>query len=1003
MVHRLLPFAVTLLLVATLAPTAQAYDPALRWRTIETPHFRIHYHQGGTILAYKGARVFEEIHAILTEDLDRELHRKMDVVLLDATDDANGFASSVPYPSVVLYTTAPMARQSLEGYDDWLWGLFVHEYTHILHIDTTEGINKVWRTLFGGQVKVNRLQPGWMIEGFAVYNESFHSGGGRNRSSWADMLVRMSVLDNRFPTLGQADGYVDMWPGGHYRYIWGGRFHQWVAERHGHGIWTEMSHRHAAQLIPLVIPGKKVFGERLTTMWKAWQADLTTRYRGQQRTLMEAGLTTEELLTTHPDFASRPVASPDGEWIYHSYRHYRGATTIRRMRADGSEARVLNRHFTPQGLTVSDDGSTLYFAASRPHAIWYDFFDLYRFDLDGKRPFRRQRLTRGARTRDPDLHPDGERLVCVVNGLGHNDLAIWSEADGVRRITATDDYTQFADPRWSPDGSLIAVSTWLPGGYRDILLYTAEGELYQRLTEDRAVDIEPTWSPDGEYLLFSSDRTGIYNIFAVRRTDGALLQVTSVIGGAFHPAVTSDGQWLVYEGYTSEGTDIRRAVYAPSTWTPYTEPPPPLPAATRPLPPETEQPLPSTPYSPFPSLLPAYILPTVDMLGTQFTAWDVGARTGGRDALRMHYWGADLSYRTDHRYLSWGAWYELARFHPDVRVGYYTYSLSQGRIWLDHDQVPGGVGVGVDGIFLGEDVYLEKRHRAYLHLDVPLHARHSVWAEYQFDHHQALSDVPDEAYAPLLPGQGSYSGLELGYVFSQTRGYRYSISPEAGFQASLSADMTYPWLGAKAVDWTGTPITLSKTAVAAEVRAYFTMPWWRNHVLAVRAAGGTTFGVPGDVGEFRLGGAYSEGSYIGAPSHGYQLRGYPGSVMVGDHLALLSTEYRFPIVFFERGFDALPLYLRGIHLAAVFDIGQAWRTGDYPTTADLQAGTATVGGILSSWLAGLRPGIALEVKAELIPLWNGMLRVELGYQLGLGQGGIEFGPDSFYLHLGSSF
>ena len=991
-----------LLLVLVIAtPPAAAYDPALHWRTIETEHFCIHYHEGLTFLAYKGARVFEEVHALLAVELDHQLPRKLDVVLTDQADDANGYAISLPYPSVVLYASSPMARQSLQGYDDWLWGLFVHEYTHILHIDTVEGINKVFRALFGGYVKPNRVSPGWMIEGLAVYNESTYTGGGRNRSSWADMLVRMSVLDNRFPSIGEADGYIDDWPGGHLRYIWGGRFHQWLGERYGHGAWTEMVHTHAAQLVPFVLPARKVFGRRFVPLWDEWEDELTTDVRQQQRDLMEAGLTEEEVLTPILDQASRPHVSADGEWVYHNYHFHRGPSAIRRMRPDGSDGRVLTRHWSPQGLSLSADGETLYFAASRPFAIDYTWFDLYRFEVDGKRPFRRQRLTRGARMRDPDVHPDGEQVVCVVNGLGQNDLAIWTHRDGLRRITSHQDYTQIADPRWSPDGRLIAVSVWSPGGRRDIHVVTPQGDLVRRLTDDRAIDVEPVWTPDGHYVLFSSDRGGIYDLFAYRLADGALLRVTRVVGGAFHPEVTPDGQWIVYEGYDSHGPDIRRTLYAPDSWEIHHEPEPAPPVATLPPPPLAEEPRPSRRYNPLPTLLPRYLLPVVDMHG--LSVWELGAKTGGKDALRLHAYGVTASYHTGHRYTSWGAWYRLSALRPSLRVGYYTYSLSRGAISVDHQAVTGQAGVGIDGITAGPDVYLEKRHRAYFEVSLPLHARHQVWASYDFEYHLPLSAVPEDAYLPDLPGRGSYSGLQIGYQFRQVRSFRYSTSPEAGFQASVAADLTYPWLGANAEDWNGLPITLANTVVAAETRTYISMPWWRNHVLAIKTAAGTTFGVRGSTGAFRLGGAHSEGSYIGSPSHGYQLRGYRSGAYSGDHLVLLSMEYRFPLFFIERGVGTLPLYMRGVHASVAFDIGQTWDDGDYPTLADIDAGAATVGEAIGQWFGGLRPGMGVELSADLIPLWSGMLRIEVGAMFGLGSGAIGFGSESFYLHLGSSF
>ncbi|MCA9580106.1 MAG: PD40 domain-containing protein, partial [Myxococcales bacterium] len=76
------------------------------------------------------------------------------------------------------------------------------------------------------------------------------------------------------------------------------------------------------------------------------------------------------------------------------------------------------------------------------------------------------------------------------------------------------------------------------------------------VTRDRALDTGPEWSADGETLYFSSDRTGIANIYAYHVSSGVLRQVTNVVAGAYQPAVSPDGERLVYVGYTSYGFDL---------------------------------------------------------------------------------------------------------------------------------------------------------------------------------------------------------------------------------------------------------------------------------------------------------------------------------------------------------------------------------------------------------------------------------------------------------------
>ena len=55
------------------------------------------------------------------------------------------------------------------------------------------------------------------------------------------------------------------------------------------------------------------------------------------------------------------------------------------------------------------------------------------------------------------------------------------------------------------------------------------------------------------------------------------------------------------------------------------------------------------------------------------------------------------------------------------------------------------------------------------------------------------------------------------------------------------------------------------------------------------------------------------------------LRGYPVNVVSGDSFLVASAEYRFPLLWIERGFGTFPLYLRRIWGTAFVDAGDAFQ------------------------------------------------------------------------------
>ncbi|HET6611015.1 MAG TPA: hypothetical protein VFG83_03465, partial [Kofleriaceae bacterium] len=165
------------LLVLTSARTARAGDPGQVWRTIESEHFVIHYYEPLDDLAHRVAVVAERAHRVLAPILEHEPKDKTQIVLVDDTDGANGFASVIPRNRIWLYLTAPTSASTLNDHDDWLFGLVAHEYTHILHLDSITGLPAIYNRIFGKTWAPNQVQPRWMIEGLAAYEESAQSSG----------------------------------------------------------------------------------------------------------------------------------------------------------------------------------------------------------------------------------------------------------------------------------------------------------------------------------------------------------------------------------------------------------------------------------------------------------------------------------------------------------------------------------------------------------------------------------------------------------------------------------------------------------------------------------------------------------------------------------------------------------------------------------------------------------------------------------------------------------
>ena len=93
------------------------------------------------------------------------------------------------------------------------------------------------------------------------------------------------------------------------------------------------------------------------------------------------------------------------------------------------------------------------------------YSDLYAVRADGRS---RRRLTRDARAADPDLSPDGRRIVCTVQAVGRRALALVDfppSGLATPRLLIDDPDADYSGPRWSPDGRRIVAARRRAGVY----------------------------------------------------------------------------------------------------------------------------------------------------------------------------------------------------------------------------------------------------------------------------------------------------------------------------------------------------------------------------------------------------------------------------------------------------------------------------------------------------------------------------------------------------------
>jgi hypothetical protein len=967
--------AAVVLWLAGGAALAQPYDPAFRWRTLETPRFRIHYHQGEEALAQDVAREAERAHALLSPRLGHA-PRRTEIVLSDDQDDANGMATPIPYDTIRLYAVPPSSLSELHDYRNWLRQLVQHEYTHILHLDNIGGFPAAVNTIFGKVWPPNGLLPSFMLEGVAVLNESEGDpAAGRNGSALFDMEARALALDGPFPRLDEASNPYLRWPIGDVPYLLGGRFVGFLQARYGREAIAGFATEQGAATWPYApsSAGRRWFGGKdFATLWEEYAQAERAYAEGRRAFIRARPVTQPSHLTSRGGLIQHPRFSPDGAFVAYFERGLDEAPGVRRVTPDGRDLGRVAVVDANGALAVSSTHEAVV-AIGEVFREYRVYDDLYAVSLpEGSR----RRLTRGERATDPDVGRDGTLVYVRRTGAGTMALVRRRPGDAGAEVLFAHGGAQVFNPRVAGDGR-VAFELH-EGGRRDVAVWQ-DGRVV-RVTDDDALDTGPAWTPDGRFLLFASDRGGVFNLHAWDSATGAIRQVTNVELGAFEPDVSPDGRTILFVSYSRAGYDLATIPLDAETWLEPHAPAPVPAAANAPTPAETAlpDPIPSRPYSPWSTVRPMFWFPVIaaDGAGPVF-----GAFTAGVDVLQRHAWTAQAWWSGNGQEPGYSAAYQGGWSWPAL-------DLSSSLVLDDSPGPPDRLQRVWEYGSAGATFTFTRLSRA-----LAMRVGWSGTGYRSVEPEQAIPTVLE----PFRFRDGLLSEASFQTSYSDARRFVRSISSEEGRVATVALRLASPELGSD----------YALARARASIAQYLRVPFTRHWVVALRASGGLADGTIGGRAPFELGGFSDPDAFSLLPAAvsttSDQLRGYPRNALGGTGFVLANLELRVPLAEPTRGRSTWPIFVRRAHGALFLDAGDAFdRPGELAIAGHRLAADE------------LRFGAGAELRLEVVlgyylrtDVRIGVAR-PLGALLGRGRAadrdlGVPIDPAVVYVTIGQSF
>ncbi len=548
------------------------YHPELEWKSIETEHFFVHFHEGTERTARTVAKIAEEIYEPVTSLYDHKPDGKVSFVIRDYDDYSNGAAYFFDN-KIEIWASA--LDFDLRGTHNWLRNVVTHEFTHIVQIQTSLKYGRrvpamyfQWfqyenerrpDVLYGYPNVVvsyplsGYVVPSWFAEGVAQYNRK--ELGYDSWDAHRDMILRMYALDGNMLTWNEMSVFGKTSLGNESSYNAGFAFVKYIADRFGEDKLKEIS-GNLSTLGTVTIDGaiEKAVGINGKDLYDEWKEYLRTDYASRTSGVRSSQVAGN--IIADVGFGNfYPAYSPDGSsiaYVSNKDADYFGLSSIYVYDIKSKTEKALQSGVRST-VSWSPDGKRLYYAkTSRSNAHWSNVFDLYVYDIEKEEE---TRLTRGLRANSPSVSPDGSTLAYVAGGDGTINLfTMHVDGTGTKQLTTYTSGEQVYNPKWSPDGKSVLFDYSVKDG-RDIALISADGGEPSFVLATSRDERNGIFTPDGRKIIYASDATGIFNLYAYDLSSRESVQLTNVLGGAFMPSV-SGGTKIAFATYTSGGYKI---------------------------------------------------------------------------------------------------------------------------------------------------------------------------------------------------------------------------------------------------------------------------------------------------------------------------------------------------------------------------------------------------------------------------------------------------------------
>jgi hypothetical protein len=587
--------------VLFLAGGALAFNhPEIRWRSVVTDHFIIHYYDHTEPAVYAAWKIAEQGYTSLSELYGVEMREKINLALADYDDYSNGFAN---WTNATILIWISDENFDLRGNNTWLQNVIMHELAHIMTLKKKTDMQILdWNlglaytspfasVTLSDPMATTMFWPEWFAEGLA--QRESERAGNDGWDSRRSMILRDAILFSKPLSLAEMGHFNHNALGNELVYNQGFSFVTFIEKRIGH-----------QKLKEIVDDGRQVVffsrhfypffyehtGLSIERLYEEWIDSV----KETNRRLLPPAQTAATVLWDKGFLNSLPKLSRDHSrigWLSNDKDDFNRTDLV--VESYESQGKSIRIPWAKQSWDFSPDGKKVYYIKSRsPNEFGSSINDIFVRNLENNRE---TRLIVNARAYDIAIAPDNSSMACIRYRDGVFSI-VKCGIDGRDMSTVIEG--KIGEPFWrlsyDPNDAGKLATTRVVDGKARLCVIDFEKKSIAQLTGANAQEESPFWAKDGR-IYYSADYDGINNIYSVAPDGGDCLRHTSTSGGVFSPFVVDDSTFIGTE-YRNKGFRIvKGAMIQDSSFTP----PDTSPCSFKPLPkPKGKVNIRSAPYEP---------------------------------------------------------------------------------------------------------------------------------------------------------------------------------------------------------------------------------------------------------------------------------------------------------------------------------------------------------------------------------------------------------------------